>query len=108
MEEKSLREQDTGAADFPIIHPQPICADPNATLQYRKEYNCQPQRLYNTGAARQFTVGGKVQSLLLDELKPGTLYRVSVRACVAELENGCGPALSIWFRMPENYQTTST
>lgn len=97
MEEKSLREQDTGIRDFPIIHPQPICPDPNATLQYRKEYNCQAQQVYNKDAVMEVSVDGKVQSYLLEQLQPRTVYRVSVRACVAELENGCGPAISIWF-----------
>lgn len=102
MEEKSLREQDTGITDYLIIHPQSICPDPNATLQYRKEYNCQAQQLYNKDKIITINVNSKVQSYLLNKLQPKAVYRVSVRACVAELENSCGSAISIWFQTQAN------
>lgn len=98
IEQKALREQDTGIDDFLIVHPQPICPDANATLQYRKEYNCQLRQDFGDGNSREWTVDGGVQSLVLDELESGVVYRVSVRACVADLENGCGTAIRISFK----------
>ncbi|XP_055906079.1 insulin-like receptor [Eupeodes corollae] len=81
VEQKSIREQDTGPDNFPILKPPVVCA-PNST----EKTNCEPLECY-LGTE----VPGTMHSYILVDLIPEKIYQVFVRACVKDVPNGCGP-----------------
>ncbi|XP_020718079.1 insulin receptor isoform X2 [Ceratitis capitata] len=91
QEENARNTQDTGTDDFPIIKQRPICPLPDASVQYQLQNNCQVREMY-----RGIVVPGDVHSYVLENLQPDITYRITIRACVADLTNSCGTETVIY------------
>uniref|UniRef100_A0A0K8WF29 receptor protein-tyrosine kinase n=2 Tax=Bactrocera latifrons TaxID=174628 RepID=A0A0K8WF29_BACLA len=91
QEEQARRLQDTGPDDFPIIKRRPVCPIPDASTQYQLQNNCRPLEIY-----KGIVTPGNIHSYTLTDLEPEQTYRITIRACVANLPNGCGDETSIF------------
>ncbi|XP_017486214.1 PREDICTED: insulin receptor isoform X2 [Rhagoletis zephyria] len=91
QEEIALKMQDTGPDDFPIVKQRPVCQLVGASADYQLQNDCRAQEIFDGIAAP-----GDVHSYKLEGLEPDQTYRVTVRACVANLKNGCGVETSIF------------
>lgn len=90
MERKALLKQDTGRDDFPIVKPMPICNASDPTAQDQLKHGCRTQEYY-TG----ISLPAHQHSYTLQHLAPQQTYRISIRACVSDLLNGCGSESAI-------------
>lgn len=83
--EKRMRNlQDVGIENFRIIHASPKCNDSHASVGYQLEQKCVVEEEISG-----ITVPGTQHYYNLTQLKPSQYYRISVRACVDDLVNGC-------------------
>ncbi|XP_054746836.1 insulin receptor [Anastrepha obliqua] len=91
MERRALRAQDTGPDMFPIIKPRSVCPLFDAPVEYQLQNNCRPQEQFDG-----IEVPGHLHSYTLEELEPNLTYRITIRACVADMMNGCGSETTIY------------
>uniref|UniRef100_A0A0A1XG13 receptor protein-tyrosine kinase n=1 Tax=Zeugodacus cucurbitae TaxID=28588 RepID=A0A0A1XG13_ZEUCU len=91
QDEQARKLQDTGPDDFPIIKRRPVCPISDASTQYQLQNNCQPQETF-----KGIVIPGSIHSYTLAGLEADQTYRVTIRACVANLANGCGEETSIY------------
>lgn len=92
MIKSSIKEQDYGKEDFEITPVLPVCNKTNPSTSHKKENNCQALEQIEA----DITLSGDTHMYLLTNLKPHTTYRISIRACVNGLVNGCGPETLLW------------
>lgn len=76
--------QDTNASDFVILHAMPKCRDSHASVGYQLEQKCvveeEPIGISVPGNQHYFNATG---------LQANEYYRITVRACVDGVINGC-------------------
>lgn len=88
LDDQDIKQQEEGKESYFCTHPYPVCNQSNPNIQDQAENKCIPLERYE-GAIE---VPSHRHSYLLNHLKPETTYKISVRACVKDLANGCGPA----------------
>ncbi|XP_075145852.1 secreted decoy of InR [Haematobia irritans] len=88
----SIKEQDHGENAFHINTPQPLCKIHNPSVAYKMENNCQEEEIFE----EYKTFPPNTHTYTLTNLEPHTTYRISIRACVEGLVNGCGPDTILW------------
>ncbi|XP_061392811.1 insulin-like peptide receptor [Musca vetustissima] len=85
-------EQDYRKEDFEIAPVPKICNVSHPNTSYKQENNC----VELEELAYDYEVAGNVHSFRLAGLQDDTMYRISLRACVEGLANGCGPETLLW------------
>ncbi|XP_073826924.1 secreted decoy of InR [Musca autumnalis] len=93
MFNKSVQEQDYRKEDFEIATLPDICnTTTRPTISYKKENNCVEREEFKS----DYEISGDTHFFILKGLQPHTMYRISLRACVKDLANGCGPETILW------------
>lgn len=80
-------KQDFGIEDFDIVPVLPVCTVENPSVVYKKENNCTDLEEFPS----EYELAGNVHMMNLRQLQSQVTYRISLRACVEGLDNGCGP-----------------
>ncbi|TDG49538.1 hypothetical protein AWZ03_004029 [Drosophila navojoa] len=84
IEDRMRQLQDTNASDFVILHAMPKCSDSHASVGYQLEQKCiveeEPIGISVPGTQHYFNATG---------LQANQYYRITVRACVDGVINGC-------------------
>lgn len=83
-EDKVRKTQDANKEAFNITHALPKCNDSHASVGYQLEQKCVAEEELSG-----ITLPGTQHYYKLSKLKPDQLYRISVRACVEDVVNGC-------------------
>ncbi|ALC45735.1 CG3837 [Drosophila busckii] len=84
LDDKMRSDQDEGKDNYTIAHAAPKCKDPHAAVSYQLEQKCTVEQEI-TG----IRVAGTQQFYNLTNLQPNQTYRITVRACVEGVLNGC-------------------
>ncbi|XP_030373833.1 insulin receptor [Scaptodrosophila lebanonensis] len=90
VEQRVRLAQDTGIEDFVISKPAPPCADVHASVSQQLEGKCVVAE-----ELEGIEVSGSQHYYWLEGLKPEQVYRISIRACVKDVVNGCSKPFEI-------------
>jgi len=77
-------EQDEDSEEFVILHDMPKCNDANASVANQLEQKCVVEEELSG-----ISLSGSQLYYNLTKLQPNQYYRLSVRACVDGVVNGC-------------------
>ncbi|XP_065371804.1 insulin-like growth factor 1 receptor [Calliphora vicina] len=86
LEEQNTKKQEEAKEMYILPHPYPVCNQSNPNIQDQAENKCIPLDRYD-GAIE---IPSHRHSYILNNLSPEITYRISLRACVKDLANGCG------------------
>ncbi|XP_034487074.1 insulin-like peptide receptor isoform X2 [Drosophila innubila] len=90
VEEKMRMAQDTDLEEFVILHDMPKCDNANASIANQLEQKCVVEEELSG-----ISLSGSQLYYNLTKLQPNQYYRVSVRACVDGVINGCSNPATI-------------
>lgn len=88
LENQIIEKQEEGKESFIIPHPYPVCNQTNPNIQDQTENKCTPLDFFENA----IEIPSQRHSYILNNLEPEKTYRISLRACVKDLANGCGAA----------------
>ncbi|XP_068155469.1 LOW QUALITY PROTEIN: insulin-like growth factor 1 receptor [Drosophila tropicalis] len=76
--------QDKNKEDFVLLKPLPLCKDPHASISHQLEEKCVIEEDVNG-----IVLSGTQHYYYLTQLKEEQYYRITIRACVDGVVNGC-------------------
>ncbi|KAI8129375.1 hypothetical protein FF38_13017 [Lucilia cuprina] len=87
LRNQTIIKQEEAKETYILPHPYPVCNQSNPNIQDQTENKCIPLERYEDA----IEIPGHRHSYILNNLEPEQTYRISLRACVKDLANGCGP-----------------
>lgn len=87
LQEEAFNKQEEDKHSYVIEHAKPICEQLEPNGENLTELDCEPVEVFKTTVE----IPGFRHSVGVTDLEPGKTYRFSIRACVKNLANGCGP-----------------
>lgn len=86
LEDQNIQKQEEAKETYVLVHPYPVCNQTHPNAQDQAENKCMPLETFE-GAIE---INSQQYSHILKNLDPEKIYRISLRACVKDLPNGCG------------------
>lgn len=87
LEDQNIQKQEEAKETYVLTHPYPVCNQTHPNAQDQAENKCTPLETFELG----IEVNSQRYSYILADLNPEKIYRISLRACIKDLPNGCGP-----------------
>ena len=87
LEDQNIQKQEEAKEAYVLTHPYPVCNQTHPNAQDQAENKCTPLETFELG----IEVNSQRYSYILADLNPEKIYRISLRACIKDLPNGCGP-----------------
>lgn len=86
LEKQNIQKQEEAKETYVLTHPYPVCNQTHPNAQDQAENKCTPLETFE----QAIVVNSQRHSYILADLKPEKMYRISLRACIKDLPNGCG------------------